>query len=144
MQGLGFVGEVGEEDVRATADGAAERLAQVPAFDVSLGPAIVTPEALLLTVAPEDGVRAVRSAIREAVGEVWGEVPEAADGFRPHVSVAYSNADGPAGPVAAALGTVTSSVTARIASAELIVLNRDNRMYEWETSRSVPLGKDDR
>ncbi|MFF8537342.1 hypothetical protein ACF07B_36145 [Streptomyces sp. NPDC015532] len=29
---------------------------------------------------------------------------------------------------------------ARISSAELIVLNRDNQMYEWESYAAVPLG----
>lgn len=140
MQGLGFVGEVSDEDVRAIVDTVAGRLAAVPAFDAQLGPAIVTPEALLLQVAPVDAVRAVRAAIREGIGSVWPEVPEPAEGFRPHVSVAYSNADGPAGPAREALQSVGSyPATARIASAELIVLNRDNRMYEWSTFASVPL-----
>lgn len=141
MQGLGFVGEVSEAEARKIADEAAERLAAIPAFNLALGPAIVTPEALLLTVNPAEPVFAVRTAIRDAIGVVWQEVPEGADGFQPHVSVAYSNADGPADPARTALSTVTSyPATARISSAELIVLNRDHQMYEWTTFASVPLG----
>ncbi|MFJ2810301.1 2'-5' RNA ligase family protein [Kitasatospora sp. NPDC087271] len=141
MQGLGSTDEVSAADARAIVDAATSRLAKIPAFDLALGPAIVAPEALLLTVDPAEPVRAVRSAIRAAIADVWPEVPEQADGFRPHVSVAYSNADGPAQPAADALaGVTTYPATARIASAELIVLGRDRRMYEWEAAARVPLG----
>ncbi|MFD7828545.1 2'-5' RNA ligase family protein [Kitasatospora sp. NPDC059803] len=141
MQGLGSTDEVSAADARAIVDAATSRLAKIPAFDLALGPAIVTPEALLLTVDPAEPVHAVRSAIRAAIADVWPEVPEQADGFRPHVSVAYSNADGPAHPAADALaGVTTYPATARITSAELIVLGRDRRMYEWETAARVPLG----
>ncbi|MFE7529369.1 2'-5' RNA ligase family protein [Kitasatospora sp. NPDC057542] len=141
MQGLGSTAEVGEADARAIADASAHHLAKIPAFDLALGRAIVTPEALLLTVDPAEPVRAVRTAIRAAIADVWPEVPEPADNFRPHVSVAYSNADGPARPAADALAGVTSyPATARVTSAELIVLGRDRQMYEWETAARVALG----
>lgn len=141
MQGLGFVGEVSEIDARAIADTARAHLAKIPAFEVTLGPAIVTPEALLLTVSPPDGVHAIPTAIRRSIADVWSEVPEAADGFRPHVSVAYSNAVGPAEPARSALASVGSGpAVARITSAELIVLHRDGQMYEWETFASATLG----
>ncbi|GAA2786882.1 2'-5' RNA ligase family protein [Kitasatospora aburaviensis] len=141
MQGLGSTDEVSEADARAIADAAAHHLAKISAFDLALGPAIVTPEALLLTVEPADPVHAVRSAVRAAIADVWPEVPENADGFRPHVSVAYSNAAGPGRPAAEALASVASyPATARITSADLIVLGRDRQMYEWETFEHVPLG----
>lgn len=141
MQGLGSTAEVSETAARAIADAAAHHLAKIPPFDLALGPAIVTPEALLLTVDPAEPVHAVRSAIRVAIADVWPKVPESADGFRPHVSVAYSSADGPARPAADALARVTTyPATARIAAAELIILNRDRQMYEWETAARVPLG----
>ncbi|MER7673109.1 2'-5' RNA ligase family protein [Kitasatospora sp. NPDC096128] len=141
MQGLGSTAEVSEADALAIASAAGNRLANVPAFDLALGPAIVSPEALLLTVTPAEPVHAVRSAIRAAIADVWPNVPEVAGGFRPHVSVAYSRADGPAQPAADALASVTAQpATTRITSAELIVLGRDRQMYEWETAARVPLG----
>ncbi|MFI8346201.1 2'-5' RNA ligase family protein [Streptomyces sp. NPDC085596] len=74
MQGIGFVGEVAEKDVRAIADAASERLAAVPAFDVQVGPHVLAPEAVLLTVHPAGSVHAVRSAIRGAIGDVLNDV----------------------------------------------------------------------
>ncbi|MDX3455566.1 2'-5' RNA ligase family protein [Streptomyces sp. ME02-8801-2C] len=141
MQGIGFVGEAKERDVQAIADLARDRLAVLPAFDLRIGPAVLDPEAVLLHVNPDGPVRSVRDAIRDAIGEVLGDVPEKAEGFTPHVSVAYSNSEGPAEPIARALaGLDITPAGSRVSAVELIVINRDNKMYEWETFASVPLG----
>lgn len=141
MQGVGFVGETKEEDVHVIAEAAGARLAAVPAFDLQVGPEVLDPEAVLLHVHPDGPVRAVRDAIRAAIGDVVGEVPEKAEGFTPHVSVAYSAGNGPSAPVADVLtGLNATPAGARISSAELIVIHRDNQMYEWESFAKVPLG----
>lgn len=141
MQGVGFVEDVSDKTAHEVATAAGTRLRKVPAFDLTIGPGVLDPEAILLNVQPDNPVRAVRGAIRAGIADVLGEVPERADGFTPHVSVAYSAGDGPAAPIAAALdGLDVPPATARITSAELIVLHRDNLMYEWETFAQVPLG----
>ena len=140
-QGINFVDEVDEHDVAAIVDAARSRLAKVPAFDVRFGTPVVTPEAVETFAEPAGPVAAVRDAIRAAIGDVLPEVPENAAGFRPHVSVAYSSSDGPAAPILAAVAAASvPPATARITSAELIVLHRDNFMYEWEPFAQVPLG----
>ncbi|MBG0852932.1 2'-5' RNA ligase family protein [Streptomyces spinoverrucosus] len=141
MQGIGFVGEVKEADVHAVADAARIRLAGVPAFDLKIGPAVVDPEAVLLHVHPDGPVRAVRDSIRAAIGDVLGDVPEKAEGFTPHVSVAYSASDGPASPIYQTLSeSEAAPARARISTAELIVIHRDDYMYEWKSFARVPLG----
>ncbi|MEZ0094545.1 2'-5' RNA ligase [Streptacidiphilus sp. EB129] len=141
MQGLGFVDEVKPEELDAIVEIARARLSLVPAFEVTIDRPAVTPEAIRWEAEPGEPVAAVRDAIRTAIGEVWAEVPEARDGFGPHVSIAYSCGAGPIGPVVEAVNAAPSAPTAaRIASAELILMGRDNRMYEWETVASVPLG----
>ncbi|MDH6612892.1 2'-5' RNA ligase [Streptomyces sp. SAI-208] len=141
MQGIGFVGETKEQDVHSIVDAAQTRLAAIPAFDARIGPEVLDPEAVLLHVHPDGPVRAIRDAIREAIGEVLGEVPEKAEGFTPHVSVAYSAGDGPAEPIVQALADVNlTPAHARISTAELIVIHRDSQMYEWETFAKVLLG----
>jgi hypothetical protein len=91
-------------------------------------------------VQPDAPVRSVRDAIRASIGEVLSEVPEHTEGFTPHVSVGYSNGAGPTAPFAAALAaTDVGQAHACITHAELIVINRDNRMYEWESLAQVPL-----
>ncbi|MEU0518173.1 2'-5' RNA ligase family protein [Streptosporangium sp. NPDC006007] len=142
MQGLGFVDEVTEEDARVIAEAAATRLAKIPAFALELNRPQITSEAIRWEAAPAAPPAAVRAAIRAAIGDVWSHVPEKAEGFAPHVTIAYSNAKGPMEPISAALDAVEATpATARIRSAELIVLGRDRRMYEWETFATAPLAK---
>ncbi|MHB9861700.1 2'-5' RNA ligase family protein [Streptomyces sp. YIM S03343] len=141
MQGIGFVGEVEEDDVRAIAKAASSQLAAVPAFDLQIGPAVLDPEAILLHVQPDGPVRAIRNAIRQAIVDILGQAPESAEGFTPHMSVAYSASNGPAEPIAQILaGLHVAPAKARISCAELIVIHRDNEMYEWEPFATVPLG----
>ncbi|MFI0914244.1 2'-5' RNA ligase family protein [Streptomyces abikoensis] len=141
MQGLGFVDEVPEKDVQAIIESASARLRKVPAFSLALHRPEITPEAIRWEAAPGNPPAMVRNEIRAAIAEVWPTVPETADGFAPHVSIAYSSAEGPAAPVAQALKRVNpepASVT--LDSVELIILNRDNRMYEWEKCARISLG----
>ncbi|MGV9309837.1 2'-5' RNA ligase family protein [Nonomuraea sp. NPDC004354] len=141
MQGLGFVDEVPEEDVHAIIKTATTRLAGIASFDITLGRPRVTPEAIRWEAVPDDPPAAVRDAIRAAIGDVWPHVPEPAEGFAAHVSIAYSNADGSVSPVSTALAAIEAPpAVARMRNAELIVLGRDRRMYEWETFATVPLG----
>ncbi|MFJ6298697.1 2'-5' RNA ligase family protein [Streptomyces griseoviridis] len=142
MQGIGFVDETDTETVDSIVVAARHRLAHVPAFLLQLGPgAVLDPEAILLPAQPAEPVHAVRTAIRAAIGDVLSEVPEKESGFRPHVSVAYSTGDGPAAPASRAIAAApTTPALARITSAELIVLGRDNGMYEWESYATLPLG----
>ncbi len=140
MQGLGFIDEVAEEDARAIVEAATQRLAAIPAFEIKLDRPTITPEAIRWEVTPAAPAAAVRAAIREAIAAVWPQVPEPEQGFAAHVTIAYSNAEGPSTPVANALATVQSpAATARIENAELIVLGRDQQMYEWEPFASASL-----
>ncbi len=70
---------------------------------------------------------------------MWSDVPESAQGFAPHVSIAYSCSDGSVKPVGEALSQVEPA-TVRLDSVELIVLDRDHRMREWEPFAGIPLG----
>jgi hypothetical protein len=91
---------------------------------------------------PAEPAQALRSQIRASIGDVWGEnnVPES-EQWSPHVSFAYSNAAGPARPYIEALSKATATqAELQVSTVDLIVLNRDNRMYEWETYASVPIG----
>ncbi|MBY8889305.1 2'-5' RNA ligase family protein [Streptomyces sp. PTM05] len=140
MQGLGFTDEVSDTDLNAIIAAARERLRAVPAFDLTLTRPEITPEAIRWEAQPATPTIAVRDALRQAIGAVWPTVPEVADGFAPHVSIAYSNAAGPAGPIADALDQVHEPpAVTPIDRVDLIVLNRDTRMYQWTTHTSIPL-----
>lgn len=143
MQGIGFVGEVEEDDVDKIVARAQQRLASLTPFDVTLGPAVVDPEVVRLEVSPAEPVRQVRHALRAAIADVWDaeQVPEDADDFAPHVSLAYSNRAGDMQPILEAVSAATCAPGhARINHADLILLNRDSKQYEWVTAAEVGLG----
>ena len=141
MQGLGFTDEVDGGDVDAIVEAARRRLAGLEPFELEFTRPIITPEAVQWRTDPT-GPALVRDAIRDAVAQVWPEVPEAAAGFKAHVSIAYSNATGPAAPVQAALDRVEAApALVRVQAAQLIVLGRDTHAYTWSTHATVPLGR---
>ena len=67
------------------------------------------------------------------------------ESFRPHVSIVYTNAPVPAGPVRERLAPLrdVEPVTVPVTSIQLIRLNRDNKVYAWDVERTVPLGPRD-
>lgn len=68
-------------------------------------------------------------------------VPEAAGGFTPHMSLAYSDTDAPDDPYTAALAEMAPrSTTVELVAIQAIVLSRDTHLYRWETLATVPLG----
>jgi 2'-5' RNA ligase len=142
-QGVGFIDEVSEEDVRSIATAARARCAGLTPFELTFETPIVDPESVQFALHPAKPARALRMQIRAAIADVWGvetNVPEA-ELWSPHVSIAYSNTVGSPEPYAEALAQVQAPAAKLvIASIELIVLNRDNRMYEWQLFERVPLG----
>ena len=82
----------------------------------------------------------MRAALRAAIADVWSDdqVPDTSE-WTPHVSLAYSNAAGPAEPYIAALASCTDTAETVIGSVQLIVLGRDQRVYEWSTLADLQL-----
>ena len=144
MQGLGFADELDRAEVGAIVDAATARLVRVGAFELRVGTAVVVPEGILMHAEPAERVREVRSAIRAAIAGVRPAVlrdEESAESFRPHVSVAYSNSDRRAAPAIAAVASVSGGpALIWVASAQLILLGRDERMYTWEPFATAELG----
>lgn len=139
-QGVGFTDEVSDGDVEAIIGAARQRLAGLSPAAVTFGPARVTAESILLDVTPEGGLRAVRDGLRVAISDAWSpdRVPEAQE-WTPHVSVAYSSMTAPAGPYAAALADCADSAQCLIGAVQLIVLGRDEHVYEWTTRADIVL-----
>lgn len=139
-QGVGFTDEVPDADLEAVIDAARERLAVVRCVTVSMGPAIIDPEVIRLEVQPADALTPVRRAIRDAIAAARGpEHLTESDGWTPHVSVAYSNSDGPMEPYIKTLDPPLAPVRVEIADVQLIVLGRDEHLYEWRTRADIPL-----
>lgn len=139
-QGVGFTDEVSDSDVDAIVGATRTRLSALAPIAATLGPVTVTPEAILLDVAPLPLLRRLREELRAAIIDVLGpqRLMEPED-WTPHVSVAYSNSTAPAAEYVAAVadGETENALIDRV---QLIVLGRDQHMYEWTTRADVPLG----
>jgi 2'-5' RNA ligase len=140
MQGVGFTDEVPGTDLAAMVAAARRHLAAAEPPRVTIGPARTVSEGVLLGVAPADGLTAVRNGLRAAIAETWpgAAVPGPAEWF-PHISVAYSHLTGPAGAIDAALAGDDATADAVIRAVQLIVLGRDQHLYEWADHTTVPL-----
>jgi 2'-5' RNA ligase len=143
VQAAGFADEVDADDAERIVAAVRRRCAALAPLRLTLGPAVLQAEGVWLPVAPQVVVRRVRAAVRAGIAEVWGaaRVPEAAGGFTPHVSPAYSDTDGPDEPYAATLSAMAPrSATVEVAAVQAISLGRDTHLYRWETLATVPLG----
>lgn len=142
-QDIGFTDEVSDGDVTKIVDVARNRLSQVGPVHVTLGPAYVTPEAILLDVHPVAELAGIRRELRAAIGDVWGSarVPDGPE-WTPHVSVAYSNTMRPADSYAVALDAAAHTAAITFRAVQLIILGRDEKVYEWTTYAGVSLSAD--
>ncbi|MEV7012699.1 2'-5' RNA ligase family protein [Streptosporangium sp. NPDC051022] len=141
MQGIGFTDEVAAADADAIAVAATARLASLGPVELTFTRPIVDPESVQFQPQPVEGIDEVRRAVRAAIAQVRGteQVPEE-ESWVPHMSIAYSNADGSAEPYVEALERVqTEPVTVTVPRIRLIVIHRDERLYQWETHRAIPL-----
>ncbi|MDW3845695.1 2'-5' RNA ligase family protein [Micromonospora sp. BRA006-A] len=142
MQGIGFTDEIQPAALSQLAEEARNLLAAVPAFEVEFGSVIVADEAIVMPANPPEPVQELRQLTRTALGRVFGEeqVPESADKFRPHVSVAYLTADGSSAPYIEAVNRAkVEQARVTITHVDLIEMHRDQQMYEWRTVEALPL-----
>jgi 2'-5' RNA ligase len=141
MQGLGMVQDVPDETREQIVAAVRQRLTELAPDRVTFHRPAVRTEAIAMPAYPTSVVDAIRRAIRAGMADVigTGSVPEQADGFQPHVSLAYVNRNHSAAAVINAIESVTEPHAANIdvTRAALIEMHRDKHMYEWRTIATV-------
>lgn len=142
MQGVGFVDQVPGSKLDAIINEVRRKLCDLSPFDLRFGPAIVSTEAICMPAENPEPITHLRQLIRDTVGDAYpGETIPDSPRFRPHVSVAYINDDGPARPYIDAVDrTRPDPITVPIRHASLIALRRHDRQYQWTTHTEVPIG----
>jgi 2'-5' RNA ligase len=144
MQGVGFTDEVSATDIDAIAESVSHKLMAIEPIPVTLASPIVNEEAVLIPVSPAERLNALRAAVRAGIADIWGAgtVPEEADGWLPHMSLAYSNTTSPTAPVIDAINNAAvRPAAATVTAVQLIILGRDTHEYRWETRATVELGR---
>jgi 2'-5' RNA ligase len=142
MQGVGFVDEVPDSDIQLIVAEARRRCADLAPLRLSLGPVDPDAEGIGLLVTPWQPVEQLRDCIRAAISAVCAHVPEPADGFRPHVTIAYSGEPTSTAPIRERLAELRSlpAATATIRTASVIALRREHRVYRWSPVSALTLG----
>src|SRR5258708_23575178 len=143
MQGVAFTDEISWQEVADIIEAGRKRLAAQHSVSLTADRALVDPEAIMLGLSSAEALYPVRTSIRTAIAEVRGpaKVPQA-EQWNPHISLAYSNGNGPAAPYIEALQTVTRPpVDLAISTVHLIELSRDTHLYQWLTKAEIPLSR---
>jgi 2'-5' RNA ligase len=143
IQGVGFIDEVDRQDVERIVAAVRDRLRRHRPVTFEVQSPIVDPEAIMFRVRPADALQQIRDDIRAGIADVWGadRVPDSPE-WAPHISIAYSNTPGPAEPYVNAVTSIAPEpVAVTLREVQLIRLDRDIRLYMWETEAMAPLGK---
>jgi 2'-5' RNA ligase len=145
LQGIGFTDEASSTDIKKIIASTLPRCAQLEPIKARLDEPRIDEEALYMNVHPVEQIAHVKLALRSGIGDVWGHenVPESMDGFRPHITLAYSNGVASIERIDAAIKECSLPVAdVLIPSVSLIDLNRDRGRYEWAEVATVALGRD--
>ncbi|MEU0485796.1 2'-5' RNA ligase family protein [Streptosporangium sp. NPDC006013] len=139
----GFSHEITGDQMDVMVQEAGKLLAKTSPITVTLGRVLYHPEAIVLEVRPAERLlpmlEAVRAATRAATGRdgVLAHEP-----WTPHVTVAYSAANGPAAPIIAALGRRLPEREITIGSVSLVVQDGPETSWDWRPVAEVPFGAD--
>jgi len=147
MQGVGFTDEISADELAALDDALTAGLATIEQPAVEFRYLTVHPEAVYLKAHPAAALYPLRLKMHDAVVSVLGPkrfsepAPDRA-GFLPHVSIGYVSRDGETEPIATALNRLNpKTVESTFAKADLLEYHRDNRMCEWASVTSIPIGE---
>lgn len=145
MQGVGTVEDVPDQTLDRIVTAVQRRVGELEPVRVTFQRPVIRPEAVVLPAIPPDAVDAIRRAVRAGMADAIGagSVAETADGFQPHVSLAYVNRDQDAAAVTDVVDAVDEPepVAVDIRHASLIAMHRDHQMYEWRTVADAAIGR---
>jgi 2'-5' RNA ligase len=136
----GYADQIMPDQVDEMIAEATRRAADLRPVEVTLGRVLYHPRAVMLEAGPAAALEPVLDmvgyATRAATGQ-YGELHTAP--WVPHITLAYSNAAQPAGPVIAALGRQLPGRKAAITSVSL-VSQTPQQKWTWNLISDVPFG----
>jgi len=140
---VGFADEIPRHEVTAMLTAVTQSLGKLPPITVRIGRVYVYLEGVAMGITPERALDPVREAIREGIAQTitTHHMDDLDDRpvWTPHVSVAYSNADGPTAPILKALADPPEPCEFTVRRAHLVEQVRDGHLYRWEPVAAVPL-----
>jgi 2'-5' RNA ligase len=137
----GTADQVTRDDMSSMLARAQTELAGTAPVTVTLERVFYHPEAIVLSVSPGSVLAPVFDAARTATREVLGAGAGDVEGgeFTPHMTLAYSAAEQPAGPVIAELGSTLPPCEVTIREVSLVVQDGPEAQWNWRVAGSVRL-----
>jgi 2'-5' RNA ligase len=137
----GYSHEITGHQVDLMAEEATRQLARMEPITVTLGRVLYHPEAVVLEARPAERLRPLLEAAELATRAATGRHGALAhDVWIPHVTVAYSSADGPAAPIINALGKRLPDREVTIRSIHIVNQDGPETVWDWRPVAEVPLG----
>lgn len=143
VQGIGFTDEITDQQRDAIHHAVQAELAEVEPATVTFQPVAIHPEAVVLPAQPAESLIAARAAIRRAAASILGNdrLDGTDDSYRPHITLAYNTTDRPSTDILNTIRNVhPQPVTLTIRTIDLLDMNRDHRMYQWQRQAPAQLG----
>jgi 2'-5' RNA ligase len=136
---VGFADEIPPSAVQEMTGNARALLSKVTPIPVTLGRIGYHPQAVTMLVEPLGALDPVLDAVRSATTTAGYEGHTDTDPWKPHISVAYSHATGPAAPIIAALGRTLPETKITIRTISLVSQTQVGRSWQWEPIAEVCL-----
>ncbi|MFI2229056.1 2'-5' RNA ligase family protein [Nocardia testacea] len=131
----GSTEEIARDQMLTMVSSAQDSLRDVAPISVTVERIFYHPEAISLGVQPSWALLPILDAAQSATRTVMGSEPVSEDPptpWIPHITVSYSTADQPAGPIISALGTEVPKCEAVIDALTLVIQWGPERRWEWE------------
>jgi 2'-5' RNA ligase len=139
----GSTDDITRPQMAAMISEARRRLSEVAPIPATLGRIFYHPEAIVLGVEPAESLRVIHDAAESATLQVLGKSwtnNEPLSTWTPHVTVSYSTAEQPAGPIISALGRSVRQRQISIDSLTLVIQWGPDRLWDWEPVGGARLG----
>lgn len=116
-------------------------LAAIPPITITLGRVLYHPRAVMLDAGPAGPFQPVIEVIEAATRNAGCAATLYHDPWRPHITLAYSNATRPAAPIIEALGRNLDASTVTIRSVSLVTQSPSQR-WTWNHIAALALAAD--
>lgn len=139
---VGFADEISQSTVDKMVSEARQRLTTVAPIPVTMGRIGYHSQAVALVVEPLRALDPILDAVRDATAAAGCAGHTDTDPWIPHVSVAYSNSDGPFAPIIDALGHSLPKIQVNIKSVSLVSQTQVGHSWQWQPAAEVVLTGD--
>jgi hypothetical protein len=140
-----YVDDLTPAELAALSAALGKHIAAVPAFDLTVGPALVTSRGILLDAVPDEPWSHLRQAVRAAAVETFGDdaVRPMSHPGAPHCTIAYATGPGAVDPEDILLQARPGRAVLPVTEVHLVAVTQDPAAaaYSWpDPLATFPLG----